>query len=1152
MLSGGYAPCLPAWPIVEIKLQGMIAGYATDDFIVFIENPANGERRHLLGQVKHTIAITAAASNKVFREVIQAAWRDFSNPESFTKGKDVIALITGPISATDTDGVNGLLDQARCTRDAEEFLTQVNRAYFCSDNVRNKLAVIQAQLKVVNNGEDVANEDLYEFLKHFYLLGYDLARKGSVVLSLLQSHIAQFNKDIPDKIWYQIVNEVQEFNQSAGTITLGTLPEDLVEHFRQPKVTCIPKELAKEEIKSEISEQPIATNWNQHKAAEKLAMANLIGSWDESKDADIEVVTQMVGEDYNKWIAVLRETLQVHDCPLAYKNGRWSLKDRAKSWNDFGSRIFDDHLDTLKTVALDVLRLDDPSFELSSEERYAAAIHGKVLPHSESLREGLAETLALVGSRPASLAHCTQGKANITALLTVRELFEESDWIRWGSLDSLLPLLSEASPGEFLTAVESAIAATPSPFDALFEQEDTGVFGSNYTTGLLWALEGIAWEETHLSRTAVVLAEIASHDPGGNWTNRPGNSLTGIFLPWHPHTFASVQKRQAALKTICAEQPEVGWKLLKSLLPNQHSMTFGTYKPKWRVTIPDDKENGVTREEYWEQSRFCAELIVEQAGFDIDKLASLAGNYGRLPPPASEALREKLSSEYCVNLTEDERMPLWAALCKLIADHRRCPEAEWALGDEFFLPLEDIAKQLAPKSPSLLHKRLFSYEGDRDWREEREKLFEIRKAAIEDILAEGELSTVLEFSSAVSRSHLVGTVLADFDQVKFDTEFLPNLLDMTDHKQWEFVAAYAWHRRYMGDWKWFDDIDKTGWNPHQIALLLCALPFEKNAWDRAAQLLGENEGEYWKNTNANTYQTDDDVEYALRKLLEFSRPDITIKGLSQGLFEEKEINPVLACDALLALVQSEASLGQIDSNDITDIIKALQQNTATDQDRLFHVEWAYVALLDQHSHGSPITLENRLASDPSFFCELIRLIYRAKSAEPVEEPSEQCRNIAINAHRLLSAWSVVPGAQVDTEFDPDAFTAWLSSVEVTLKASGHYDVAMTQLGDVLVNAPEGPDGLWIHPTIAEAMNDRERASLRAGHGTGIRNSRGFHIVDPEAKPERALAVKYRKQADEVENAGYQRLATTLRDVATSYDRDAERIISNGESSSQAN
>jgi hypothetical protein len=47
MLSGGYAPCLPSWPIVEIKLQGAVAGYATDDLIVFVENPkTNNEDIH--------------------------------------------------------------------------------------------------------------------------------------------------------------------------------------------------------------------------------------------------------------------------------------------------------------------------------------------------------------------------------------------------------------------------------------------------------------------------------------------------------------------------------------------------------------------------------------------------------------------------------------------------------------------------------------------------------------------------------------------------------------------------------------------------------------------------------------------------------------------------------------------------------------------------------------------------------------------------------------------------------------------------------------------------------------------------------------------------------------------------------------------------
>jgi hypothetical protein len=42
------------------------------------------------------------------------------------------------------------------------------------------------------------------------------------------------------------------------------------------------------------------------------------------------------------------------------------------------------------------------------------------------------------------------------------------------------------------------------------DQEDAGVFGRNYITGLLWALEGIAWEEAYLSRTTVVLSEIAA------------------------------------------------------------------------------------------------------------------------------------------------------------------------------------------------------------------------------------------------------------------------------------------------------------------------------------------------------------------------------------------------------------------------------------------------------------------------------------------------------------------------------------------------------------------------------------------------------------------------------------------------------------------
>ena len=692
-----------------------------------------------------------------------------------------------------------------------------------------------------------------------------------------------------------------------------------------------------------------------------------------------------------------------------------------------------------------------------------------------------------------------------------------------------------------LSSVENAVAATPSPFDNLFEQEKSGVFGRNYVTGLLWALEGIAWEESYLSRTAVVLAEIAAQDPGGNWANRPSNTLTDIFLPWMPHTVASVEKRQAALNTICAEQPDVAWSLLESLLPKKHTSTSGTHKPKWRAVLPEGWEKGVTRGEYWEQTIFCANLIVSEAGYDIAKLTTLASQIDHLPSPASELLRDKLLSDECLKLPEHKRFPLWDALRRVAARHRHFPNAEWSLGDESLLPIEEIINHLAPLKPSLANIHLFSdssfylYEGDGDWREKEEQIFQKRKAAMEEVLKEGGLTLALEFATTASIAHHVGAVLADMDQSEFDAELLPTLLDMEDQKLWSLIAAYAWRRKSMKNWDWFDDINKADWEPKQIALLLCALPFERNAWDRAAQLLGNNESEYWKNTSAQSYQTEDDTEYALRKLIEFGRPNAAIECIGRDISAKKEINTDLACDALLAIVQTEEPNESVDTYHVTEIIKALQENETTDQDKLFHVEWAYVTLLDEHSAGSPITLENRLASDPSFFCELIKLTYRADGVESIE-PTEQSQKIATNAYHLLSSWKVIPGTQSDGKFEPDAFTNWLNTMEEVVKESGHYDVSMHHVGNVLVNSPQGSDGLWMHPVIAQALNHRDRANLREGYSSGVHISRGIHTIDPEGKPERELAEKYRQRADQIENVGYQRLATTLRGVADSYDR----------------
>jgi hypothetical protein len=133
MLTGGHAPCLPCWPITEIKLQGKIDGYDTDDLIVVAENATSKERRKLLGQVKHSIAITQGSA--LFGEVTQAAWNDFKNPKVFTRNKDIIALITGPLSVTDAHNVQWLLNQARHTKNSDEFFRYVQQAHFSPPRV---------------------------------------------------------------------------------------------------------------------------------------------------------------------------------------------------------------------------------------------------------------------------------------------------------------------------------------------------------------------------------------------------------------------------------------------------------------------------------------------------------------------------------------------------------------------------------------------------------------------------------------------------------------------------------------------------------------------------------------------------------------------------------------------------------------------------------------------------------------------------------------------------------------------------------------------------------------------------------------------------------------------------------------------------------
>jgi hypothetical protein len=868
---------------------------------------------------------------------------------------------------------------------------------------------------------------------------------------------------------------------------------------------------------------------------------------------DKQVVEQLANENYSDWISGIRGILHQPERPLTLKNGIWTVEKRKEMWQLLGASLFDEHLDRFKQIAVGVLKEPDPQFELPSEERFAANIHGKVLKHSHALRKGLAESLALLGNQPDALKNCSMDKAESIAVTSIREIFKDSDWILWASLNNLLPTLAEASPEEFLSAVENALKKKPCPFDELFSQEGSGITGANYMTGLLWALETLAWDEQYLVRTTVILGKLALHDPGGNWGNRPDNSLTTIFLPWLPQTIASFGKRKVAIQTLQKETPAIAWELLLDLLPNKHRSSMGSHKPVWRTIIPDDWEKGVINKEYWDQISFYSDIAVETAKGNFTKLNELISNLDNLTEPAFDKFLGYLSSEEVANRPEEERTSLWTTLMKLVSKHRRFSDADWALNKKLVERIEQAAKRLLPQEPQNLYRRLFNddafelYDENVDWQEQEKKLERCRQDAIKKIIADGGLEAVLQFAETVGFPQELGGSLGVVAEDDVDSAILPDLLETKDEKLALLARGFIWARRLSKGWNWIGQIDTSGWSNVQIGKFLSCLPFTEKTWQYSKQLLGKFEAEYWSKVIVTPYQAKDNLNLAIDKLIKYNRPNAAIECLGRILHDKKPLDKSKAVSALLKAVSSTENVNQMSEHYTIEIIKTLQDDPDVNQEDLFRIEWAYLPLLTgprgPRRKVSPKLLEQKLASDPDSFCEAIRMLYRSKDeTESGKDPSERQKIIAENAFRLLNDWRILPGTNLDGSFSVDNFNKWLNSVKTKCEESGHLEVALSTIGKVLIHYIPDPGGLWIHKALAEALNAEDAERMRNGFYIGILNSRGAHFVDPTGKPEKELAAKYRQQAEEVENAGYYRFAITLRNLADSYEDEAKRII----------
>lgn len=284
-----------------------------------------------------------------------------------------------------------------------------------------------------------------------------------------------------------------------------------------------------------------------------------------------------------------------------------------------------------------------------------------------------------------------------------------------------------------------------------------------------------------------------------------------------------------------------------------------------------------------------------------------------------------------------------------------------------------------------------------------------------------------------------------------------------------------------------------------------------------------------------------DLSIAIDKLLTYGREGAAVMCIAYSSDDKAALDESLATRALIAVLESEGGIAELDNYQTVELIKRLQKSKTADQDALFRIEWNFLPWLDRFSSGSPVTLEKRLAKDPAFFAEAVGLVFRSKHDEKEKsaEPDEQKQNLARNAYKLLTEWRRCPGLSDDGALDVGAFNDWINEARRITERTGHAEVAQIQIGRVLSYAPPDPNGLWVHESIATVLNDRGAADMRSGFTMELFTQRGVYSFT-HGREEREIAARNRQKADALDSKGFTRFGTQMRRLAEQYIRDAER------------
>ncbi len=899
--------------------------------------------------------------------------------------------------------------------------------------------------------------------------------------------------------------------------------------------------------------------WAADKAVAKSLIPFLFaGSWKANNQADQTILELLAdNQSFSKLESDLASLAQLDDSPVWSVGAFRGLVSKIDVLFAVNKDIIGDEIKRFLNVAKLVLSEDDPSLELPEDERWAAGIHGKVREISAALRDGISETLVLVSTHGTSLFRERLGiDPEVEVGRVIQSLLTPLTSRALEAHSGDLPMYAEAAPDVFLTMLEEDLNSGDPQSLGLMRPAGTGIFGRCPRTGLLWALENLAWSPDYLARTVLVLGRLAQPVINDNWANKPSKSLSAIFRCWMPQTAASLEKRVATLELLAEKLPKVAWRICMEQFDGSQRIGDYSHKPRWRTDGHGFGEPLPTRNLVYVFARHALDMALAWESHDREMLGDLVACANDLEAEDRDAIWSLI--EVWSKSASDEDKGWIREKIRVSAFTRRAIKRGEKRGrdDETLKRARQVYNSLLPSDVNFKHEWLFRNhwveesadeleDEDLDHREREKRITALRTDALKEIFEAQGLDGILRVAEMGEASGVIGWLLPKIlekptkiaEVLRTLAECNPPLSESPSRRSIISGALQDEHAVSVLP------VLIEGMTESEVVSVISLAPFSRPTWDLLGTLEGGVQTRYWGEISPQWFHSSaEDLQFAVGKLLEVNRPKAAFQLIRCDI---EGIQPRVLFRALMEIAsnsQEEAGTYQFESYNIGQAFEVLNKSGEIDVDDMAALEFRYIEVFDRDEGRIP-NLDLQLEKHPELFVQAVVLAYKrddgGEDPEHFRQPDqEQRKHRAMSAYRLLERLSRIPGRNREGELDAQEIQAWVRRVRGECAELARSNVCDLSLGKLFSTASVGEDDVWPCKPVRDALETLATDELASGIRNSLYNSRGFHFRGEDGDGERQLAEKYRKWAQALEFT-HPRVAKIMQQMVETYEREAK-------------